>query len=96
MSEAQTWHYGVVARWWAEFNLDGAEWRIPAERMKAREQHIVPGQADVTRVGPVPVQDGRNPARAPLPAGGALAELVARLGGDAYLGHGNTPQRLPG
>jgi SAM-dependent methyltransferase len=25
MSEAQTWHYGVVARWWAEFNLDGPE-----------------------------------------------------------------------
>lgn len=27
---------------WAEFDLDGAEWRIPAERMKARVQHIVP------------------------------------------------------
>jgi SAM-dependent methyltransferase len=24
-SEAQTWHHGVVARWWAEFNLDGPE-----------------------------------------------------------------------
>lgn len=23
--DAQTWHYGVVARWWAEFNLDGPE-----------------------------------------------------------------------
>ena len=23
--EAQTWHHGVVARWWAEFNLDGPE-----------------------------------------------------------------------
>ncbi len=22
---AQTWHYGIVARWWAEFNLDGPE-----------------------------------------------------------------------
>jgi SAM-dependent methyltransferase len=22
---AQTWHYGVVARWWAEFNLEGPE-----------------------------------------------------------------------
>jgi len=22
---AQTWHYGLVARWWAEFNLDGPE-----------------------------------------------------------------------
>jgi len=27
---------------WVEFDLDGAEWRIPAARMKAREQHIVP------------------------------------------------------
>lgn len=27
---------------WAEFNFDTAEWRIPAERMKMREQHIVP------------------------------------------------------
>ena len=23
--EPQTWHYGVVARWWAEFNIDGPE-----------------------------------------------------------------------
>jgi integrase len=27
---------------WSEFNFDTAEWRIPAERMKMREQHIVP------------------------------------------------------
>ena len=27
---------------WVEFDLDGAEWRIPATRMKAHEQHIVP------------------------------------------------------
>ena len=27
---------------WCEINLDKAEWRIPAERMKMREQHIVP------------------------------------------------------
>jgi integrase len=27
---------------WHEFNFDNAEWRIPAERMKMREQHIVP------------------------------------------------------
>ncbi|MBP7610155.1 MAG: tyrosine-type recombinase/integrase [Steroidobacteraceae bacterium] len=27
---------------WVECDLDGAEWRIPAARMKAREQHIVP------------------------------------------------------
>jgi integrase len=27
---------------WLEFNLDGAEWRIPTERMKMRELHVVP------------------------------------------------------
>ncbi|MBP9033767.1 MAG: tyrosine-type recombinase/integrase [Pseudomonadales bacterium] len=27
---------------WSEFNLDGAEWRIPASRMKMGEQHLVP------------------------------------------------------
>lgn len=27
---------------WNEFDLDGAEWRIPAGRMKMREEHIVP------------------------------------------------------
>lgn len=27
---------------WTEFDLDAAEWRIPAERVKMRSQHIVP------------------------------------------------------
>lgn len=27
---------------WTEFDLEGAEWRVPAERMKARVEHIVP------------------------------------------------------
>ncbi len=27
---------------WSEFDLEGAEWRIPAARMKIRELHIVP------------------------------------------------------
>ncbi len=27
---------------WSEFDLDAAEWRIPADRMKMREAHIVP------------------------------------------------------
>jgi SAM-dependent methyltransferase len=25
VAAAQTWHYGLVSRWWAEFNLDGPE-----------------------------------------------------------------------
>ncbi len=35
---------------WTEFNLDKAEWRIPAERMKMREQHIVPLSAQAVAV----------------------------------------------
>ena len=27
---------------WQEFDLDGAQWRIPASRMKMKEQHLVP------------------------------------------------------
>lgn len=27
---------------WSEFDFENAEWRIPAEKMKMREQHIVP------------------------------------------------------
>lgn len=27
---------------WAEFNLEDAEWRIPAVRMKMKEEHVVP------------------------------------------------------
>ncbi len=27
---------------WEEFDLDNAEWRIPAHRMKMREEHVVP------------------------------------------------------
>ncbi len=32
----------LVEAQWPELDLDGAEWRIPAERMKAAERHIVP------------------------------------------------------
>jgi integrase len=27
---------------WSEFDLDAGEWRVPAHRMKMKEQHIVP------------------------------------------------------
>ncbi len=32
----------LIAAPWSEFDLDAAEWRIPAERMKAKKPHIVP------------------------------------------------------
>ena len=35
---------------WTEFDLDGAEWRIPAARMKMREQHIVPLSTQAVKI----------------------------------------------
>ncbi len=32
----------LIGARWSEFDLDAAEWRIPAERMKMRTPHIVP------------------------------------------------------
>jgi len=32
----------LIGARWSEFDLEAAEWRIPAERMKMRTQHIVP------------------------------------------------------
>ncbi|MCB1989668.1 MAG: tyrosine-type recombinase/integrase [Burkholderiaceae bacterium] len=32
----------LIAARWAEFDLEAAEWRIPAERMKSGKPHIVP------------------------------------------------------
>jgi integrase len=35
---------------WSEFNLDACEWRIPAERMKMGELHIVPLASQVVAI----------------------------------------------
>jgi integrase len=35
---------------WSEFDLEGAEWRIPAERMKMGETHIVPLSRQATAI----------------------------------------------
>ena len=35
---------------WSEFDLDSAEWRIPAKRMKMREQHTVPLSSQATSI----------------------------------------------
>lgn len=32
----------LIAARWVEFDLDAAQWRVPAERMKKRRPHIVP------------------------------------------------------
>ena len=35
---------------WAEFDLDGAQWNIPAEKMKMREPHLVPLAPQATAI----------------------------------------------
>jgi len=35
---------------WAEFDLDKAEWNIPAERMKMREPHLIPLAAQAVAI----------------------------------------------
>lgn len=52
---------------WSEFDLDNAEWRIPAERMKMGEQHIVP----LSRQAVAILRELRE-----LTGGGGFGELV--------------------
>lgn len=40
----------LIGAQWAEFDLDTAEWRIPAERMKMRTPHIVPLSSQAVEV----------------------------------------------
>ena len=35
---------------WTEFNLDASEWRIPAQRMKMRQPHVVPLSAQAVEL----------------------------------------------
>ena len=54
---------------WKEFDLDAGEWRIGAERMKMRAQHIVPlsrqARCDLARHA---AGDRHRPLRVPEPA----------------------------
>ena len=40
----------LCAAEWSEFDLEAKEWRIPAARMKMRQQHIVPLSDQVVRI----------------------------------------------
>jgi len=82
---------------WTEFDLDAAEWRIPAARMKARVQHVVPlstqavailrDLAPLTARG-ASVFPGRNHAK--WISENTLNAALRRLGydGDQFTAHG--------
>jgi integrase len=83
---------------WSEIDLDGAEWRIPAARMKAGEQHIVPlapQAVDILRSVQPLTGDGRyvfpsfRSPRRPMSNVAVLAAL-RRMGftSDEMTGHG--------
>ena len=83
---------------WAEFDLDKAEWRIPAERMKMRETHLVPLSAQavailrelrpLTGTGRYVFPSNRSVAR-PM-SENTITAALRRLGytGDEMTGHG--------
>jgi integrase len=82
---------------WAEFNLDAAEWRIPADRMKARVQHVVPLSAQAVAIlrdlAPLTARGasvfpGRNHAK--WISENTLNAALRRLGydGDQFTAHG--------
>lgn len=83
---------------WAEFDTDNAEWRIPAEKMKARAVHIIPlsrqSLAIIEELRPL-TGDGkylfpsvRSPSR-PM-SENTVTGALRRLGytGDEMTGHG--------
>jgi integrase len=83
---------------WAEFNLDAAEWNIPAEKMKMRKAHLVPlstqALALLAEIRPLSgrgryVFPGRNGVARPLSENTVNAAL-RRLGysGEEMTGHG--------
>jgi integrase len=83
---------------WGEFNLDVAEWRIPGEKMKAKELHIVPLSVQVVEIlrelqpltgGGQYVFPGVRTNRRPMSENTVLAAL-RRLGytGEQMTGHG--------
>jgi hypothetical protein len=57
-------------------------------RRAKRDHQVVAGEGEVLGLGAVAVQDGGNLVLSADLAGGALAELGALLGLDAYFGHG--------
>jgi len=83
---------------WSEFDLDAAEWRIPAEKMKMRSTHVVPlatQAVDVLRelmplTGPTGyVFPSVRSRRSPMSEGTVIAAL-RRMGysGSEMSGHG--------
>jgi integrase len=86
----------LIQATWSEIDLDEAEWRIPAERMKAREMHIVPLSQQVVELfrqakklssGSKYVFPGLTSLAKPL-SDTALNNALMRLGFSYFSPHG--------
>ena len=82
---------------WSEFDLDHGEWRIPAERMKARAVHVVPLSRQAIEVleelrpltGHTPYLFPSGRARVPYISENTINKAIAALGYKGrVVGHG--------
>jgi integrase len=80
---------------WGEIDLDAAEWRIPAERMKAGETHVVPlGAASIAILQQMQEMFGAKPADLVFPglkgtmSDATMAKALRKAGGGDYTVHG--------
>jgi len=78
---------------WDEIDLDAALWTIPAERMKAGKEHVIPlAQQAVAVLKSLPRIEG-NPLVFPAPRGGVLSDMtlgavLKRMGRGDLTAHG--------
>ena len=82
---------------WSEFDLEGCEWRIPAERMKARAEHVVPlSRQAVAAIEELRALTGHSPylfpggrGRVPYMSENTVNKAIAVLGYKGRIvGHG--------
>lgn len=59
---------------WEEFDLDAATWTIPAERMKAGREHVVPLSTAALKI--LKAQPRENDLVFPAPRGGQLSDMT--------------------
>jgi integrase len=61
---------------WAEFDLDGALWVVPAERMKAKKEHRVPLSDRAVELLRAQLEISHSDFAFPAPKGGMLSDMT--------------------
>jgi integrase len=76
---------------WAEFDLPGAVWTIPAVRMKAKKEHRIPLSDAAVKVLEALPRDGETVFESPTGkqfSDAAMSKLLERMGRSDITGHG--------